>query len=77
LHDANVAEARRCKGALAAPPEPQERLRLVEADPEEMLLPTLAVLPVAMPEDGLDPNVPVSEVQHSAPRSRLARATVK
>jgi hemerythrin-like domain-containing protein len=77
LHDANVAEARRCKGVLGAPPEPQERLRLVDADPDEVLLPTLAVLPVAMPEDGLDPNVPVSEVQHSAPRRRLARASLK
>lgn len=73
LHDANVAEARRCKGALVAP----EPLRLVDADPDEMVLPTLAVLPVAMPEEGLDPNVPVSELQHSAPRRRLARATMK
>lgn len=61
LHDANVAEARRCKGAhlhLVEPPAAKERTRHTA---EDDLLPTLAVLPVVMPDDELDTNIPVSE----------------
>ncbi|WP_377704235.1 hemerythrin domain-containing protein [Pseudoduganella sp. UC29_71] len=62
LHDANVAEARRCKGGklhLVPPPPAKPR-----SGRDELPLPNLAVLPVVLPDEELDTNIPVSELAH-------------
>jgi hemerythrin-like domain-containing protein len=59
LHDAHVAEARRCRGALAAPVE-----RTLLADDNVIdLVPALASLPVEVSDDELETTIPVSELQ--------------
>ncbi|WP_229499117.1 hemerythrin domain-containing protein [Pseudoduganella ginsengisoli] len=61
LHDAHVAEARRCRGAL---PAPTEQLLLSEPDDNVIdLVPQLAALPVEVPDDELETPIPVSELQ--------------
>lgn len=61
LHDAHVAEARRCRGGL---PAPAEQLLLAEPDDNVIdLVPSLAALPVEMPEEELETPIPVSELQ--------------
>lgn len=64
LHDANVAEARRCKGGhlhLVAGPAAEGAAHAGHGAEEDLLLPSLAVLPLAMADDELDTNIPVSE----------------
>jgi hemerythrin-like domain-containing protein len=64
LHDAHVAEARRCRGALAAPAS-AEQLLLAEPDDNVIdLVPALAALPVEVPDDELESTIPVSELQY-------------
>lgn len=60
LHDAHVAEARRCRGALPAP----AAALLAEPDDNVIdLVPVLAALPVEVPDDELETSIPVSELQ--------------
>jgi hemerythrin-like domain-containing protein len=61
LHDANVAEARRCKGGKLHLVPPPARPR---SGRDELPLPNLAVLPVVLPDEELDTNIPVSELAH-------------
>jgi len=72
LHDANVAEARRCKGGqLHLVEKPAARPR---SKPDEMALPELAVLPLALPDEELDTNIPVSELVRSRRQRPPSRA---
>lgn len=73
LHDAHVAEARRCRGAL---PAPAEQLLLAEPDDNVIdLVPVLAALPVALPDDELETSIPVSELQYQR-RASARRAMI-
>jgi len=81
LHDANVAEARRCKGGqLHLVPAPAARPRAAQGRQsggdarEEALLPALAVLPIVMPDEDLDPNIAVSELVRPRRQRPLSRA---
>ncbi|WP_177307492.1 hemerythrin domain-containing protein [Pseudoduganella namucuonensis] len=79
LHDAHVAETRRCRGAL---PAPVEKLMLVESDRDEVLdaevlVPTLSALPVAVPEDELEMNIPVSELKFNRRQRPPSRAMME
>lgn len=64
LHDAHVAEARRCRGALPAPAATAQQLLLSEADDNVIdLVPVLAALPVEVPDEELETSIQVSELQ--------------
>ena len=64
LHDAHVAEARRCRGALPAPAAAARQALLAEPDDNVIdLVPVLASLPVEVPDDELETSIPVSELQ--------------
>lgn len=64
LHDAHVAEARRCRGALPAPTASARQLLLVEPDDNVIdLVPALAALPVELPDDERETPIPVSDLQ--------------
>ncbi|CAN7231771.1 hypothetical protein LJR289_000829 [Pseudoduganella sp. LjRoot289] len=74
LHDANVAEARRCKGGhLHLVEAPAVKAKAVHSAEDE-LLPALAVLPVVMPDDELDTNIPVSEYERPRRQRPPSRA---
>lgn len=71
LHDANVAEARRCKGGklhLVPPPRRGHGQEQEQDRQDNTLIPALAALPVVMPDGELDTNIPVSE--YARPRRR-------
>ncbi len=77
LHDAHVAEARRCRGALPAPAASAQQLLRAEPDDNVIdLVPALAALPVAVPDDELETCIPVSELQHKR-RSQPRRAMME
>lgn len=64
LHDAHVAEARRCRGALPAPAASARQLALAEPDDNVIdLVPVLAALPVEVLDDELETPIPVSDSQ--------------
>ena len=77
LHDANVAEARRCKGGHLHLVQPQGSAPAGQPGQDgadNILIPALAALPVVMPDDELDTNIPVSEYARPRRRRPAARA---